>query len=66
MGVVISAKDSLGNQPLAEKMAVRKPHAMKAPMLGITMPLRNLPNLERPSRSDIGPSFPGPRTGRGR
>ena len=31
----------------------------------VTMPLKNLPNLERPSRTDIGPSFlMGPRTGR--
>ena len=57
MGVAMLANCSLGSQPVGMNRAVRKPQAMKAPMLGMTMPLRNLPNLERPSRIDIGPSF---------
>lgn len=37
---------SLGNQPASMNRAVRKPHAMNAPIFGMTMPLRNLPKRE--------------------
>src|SRR3954464_13214234 len=33
------------SQPLAMKRAVMRPHAMKAAMLGRTMPLTNVPNF---------------------
>jgi hypothetical protein len=35
----------LGTQPVGMNMAVIKPHAMKAPMFGMTMPLRKRPNF---------------------
>ena len=38
------ANCSLGNQPVSMNSAVRKPQAIKAPMFGITIPLRNFPN----------------------
>lgn len=57
MGAAMVASRALGSQPVSMNSAVRNPQAMKAPMLGMTMPLRNLPNLERRSRADIGPSF---------
>jgi hypothetical protein len=34
---------SLGSQPVAMKSAVTRPHAIKAPMFGMTIPLRNRP-----------------------
>src|ERR687893_3101203 len=45
MGSTSSANRSLGNHPSGINSAVIKPHAMDAPMLGITIPLRKLPNL---------------------
>ncbi len=38
------ANCSLGSHPVSMNSAVKKPHAMKAPMFGITIPLRNFPN----------------------
>ena len=34
---------SFGSQPVAMKSAVMSPHAMNAPMFGMTIPLRNRP-----------------------
>lgn len=45
MGLTMVAMASLGNQPSAINRAAMKPQAMKAPMLGMTMPLRNRPNF---------------------
>ncbi len=53
MGLTITEKYSFSSQPPVVKRAVRKPQAMNAPMLGITMLLRNFPNLERLSFADI-------------
>ena len=46
MGSEICASCSLGIHPEAMNSAARKPQAMKAPMLGMTMELRNFPNLD--------------------
>ena len=39
------ARVSFGVQPVGMKNAVMKPHAMKAAMLGMIMPLRKVPNF---------------------
>ena len=36
---------SLGNQPVGIKSAVKSPHAINAPILGMTIPLKNAPNF---------------------
>ena len=41
----IEANCAFGTQPFSMNRAVIKPQAMKAPMFGMTMALRNLPNL---------------------
>ena len=38
------ARSSLGSHPVGMKSAVSRPHAMKAPTLGITIAVRNPPN----------------------
>src|ERR671911_579339 len=45
MGSTSSASRSFGSHPSGMNRAVIKPHAMNAPMFGMTMPLRKLPNL---------------------
>jgi hypothetical protein len=45
MGPTMLLMVSLGNQPAGMKKAAMRPQAIKAPMLGITMPLRNRPNF---------------------
>ena len=42
-GLTIVESFSFGSQPVAMKRAVISPHAMNAPMLGMTIPLRNRP-----------------------
>ena len=51
MGLAMAAKVLLGNHPVGMNIAVMKPHAMNAPMLGMTIELRNLPNLDTDSRA---------------
>ena len=51
VGPTSSLSCALGSQPVSIKSAVRKPHAMKAPMLGMTMPLRALPKLATLART---------------
>ena len=59
MGETMVASWALGIHPVSMKRAVRKPHAMKAPMFGMTIPDRNLPNFDTPSRAFAIPlSFP--------
>jgi hypothetical protein len=45
MGSTNAANRSFGIQPSGINIAVIKPHAMNAAMLGMTIPLRKLPNL---------------------
>jgi hypothetical protein len=45
MGSTRAASRSFGSQPSGMNSAVIKPHAMNAPMFGMTIPLRKLPNL---------------------
>ena len=45
IGPPTCARYSFGSQPVGMKRAVRKPHAMKAPMFGMTMPERKRPNF---------------------
>ena len=40
----MEASFAFGSHPASMNRAVIKPHAINAPMFGITMPLRNLPN----------------------
>ncbi len=42
----MDASCAFGNQPFSMNSAVIRPHAMNAPILGITMPLRNLPKRD--------------------
>ena len=44
MGETMIARCSLGNQPPGMNIAVMSPHAMNAPIFGITIALRLLPN----------------------
>jgi hypothetical protein len=44
VGSTRPASVSLGNHPFGMNRAVIRPHAMKAPMLGMIMPARWLPN----------------------
>src|SRR5919106_4795642 len=43
IGPTSSARSSFGVHPVGMKNAVIRPHAMNAPMLGITIPARNPP-----------------------
>jgi hypothetical protein len=45
IGPTSSARSSFGIHPVSMKKAVISPHAMNAPMLGITIPAKNPPNL---------------------
>jgi hypothetical protein len=44
MGPTSEANFSFGNQPVGINKAVINPQAINAPMFGMTMPLKNLPN----------------------
>ena len=44
IGVTNCASFSFGHHPVSIKSAVMSPHAMNAPMFGMTIPLKNLPN----------------------
>ena len=55
MGLTILAMVALGNQPASINRAAIRPQAMKAPMLGMTIPLRNRPNFCTRSFTDLTP-----------
>ncbi|CAH0213639.1 hypothetical protein SRABI128_02033 [Microbacterium sp. Bi128] len=45
MGPTSLPSSALGKKPAGMKSAVMKPQAMKAPMLGMIIPDRNVPNF---------------------